>query len=349
MARRPWPMTHAGKTERGVLDLDALTIARARNLLRNASWVRSNSSRRHSDGSTRLNRWCTPMFESSRSPRWSPHVRPTREVSEIFAGNPDRDQRRVGHSRCADRCRLAPAGRLRDEPRCDGGTAASGGRRRDRRQAGHPRVRVRAERPTDPQSLGTATLPGGSSAGGGVSVAVGSALGAVERTPEGRCASRLPSATVGLKLRTGASAGLEHRAASAPWLDHVGTFTRTVEDAALLLQEIAGFDPASRRSIDDNTSCASIWPWDCGDATGGGARTISRGPRCSPRSPAWSSGPSASSAPFGAILVRVEVRSFSLALPAGFTIFMVEEPRPIGGGSSSAPRTSTRGPGVCSS
>jgi hypothetical protein len=33
MAHRPWPMTHAGQTERGVLDLDTLTIARARNLL----------------------------------------------------------------------------------------------------------------------------------------------------------------------------------------------------------------------------------------------------------------------------------------------------------------------------
>src|SRR5207244_4578710 len=60
------------------------------------------------------------------------------------------------------------------------------------------------------------------------------------------------TATVGLKPTHGRVSGWGTiRAASAPSLDHVGTFTRSVEDAALLLQAVAGYDPADRRTIDE--------------------------------------------------------------------------------------------------
>ena len=88
--------------------------------------------------------------------------------------------------------------------------------------------------------------PGGSSAGGGVSVAVGSALAALGTDSGGSV--RKPAAVtsvVGLKPTHGRVSGYGTvRQASAPSLDHVGTFTRTVEDAALVLQAIAGYDPA---------------------------------------------------------------------------------------------------------
>ena len=95
--------------------------------------------------------------------------------------------------------------------------------------------------------------PGGSSAGGGVSVSAGSSLGALGTDAGGSV--RKPAAvtaTVGLKPTHGRISGWGTiRAASAPSLDHIGTFTRTVEDAALLLQVLAGFDPADRRTIDE--------------------------------------------------------------------------------------------------
>lgn len=82
--------------------------------------------------------------------------------------------------------------------------------------------------------------PGGSSAGGGVSVAVGSSLGAIGTDAGGSV--RKPAALnnlTGLK----ATRGLVPRDGvlqPSGTLDHVGTLARTVEDTALLLAVLAG-------------------------------------------------------------------------------------------------------------
>jgi aspartyl-tRNA(Asn)/glutamyl-tRNA(Gln) amidotransferase subunit A len=84
--------------------------------------------------------------------------------------------------------------------------------------------------------------PGGSSAGGGVSVTVGSALFALGTDAAGSV--RIPAAmtgVVGLKPTYGRidSVGVERRA-SAPTIDHVGLITRTVADSRLVLEAFVG-------------------------------------------------------------------------------------------------------------
>jgi aspartyl-tRNA(Asn)/glutamyl-tRNA(Gln) amidotransferase subunit A len=94
---------------------------------------------------------------------------------------------------------------------------------------------------------------GGSSAGAGVSIAVGSALGAMGTDTGGSL--RLPAAMNGvsaLKPTFGrvSTAGV---IPLSPTMDHAGPAARTVEDVSILLTEIAGFDPAdpgaSRRPV----------------------------------------------------------------------------------------------------
>ncbi len=84
--------------------------------------------------------------------------------------------------------------------------------------------------------------PGGSSGGSGATVAAGACFGAIGTDTGGSI--RMPAAlcgTVGLMPTT----GLVSRAGVVPlsWtLDHIGPLTRTVEDAALFLNAIVGFD-----------------------------------------------------------------------------------------------------------
>ena len=89
---------------------------------------------------------------------------------------------------------------------------------------------------------------GGSSTGSGVSVAAGMALGSMGHDTGGSV--RLPAALCGV---TGLKPtyGLVSRYGITPlsWsLDHAGPLTRTAQDAALMLQAIAGFDPHDRSS-----------------------------------------------------------------------------------------------------
>jgi aspartyl-tRNA(Asn)/glutamyl-tRNA(Gln) amidotransferase subunit A len=91
--------------------------------------------------------------------------------------------------------------------------------------------------------------PGGSSAGSGVSVAIGSAFGAIGTDTGGSI--RAPAAIngiVGLKPTYGRVSryGVVPLGTS---LDHVGPLTRTVEDNAIMLQAIAGYDAADGGSI----------------------------------------------------------------------------------------------------
>ena len=176
-----------------------------------------------------------------------------------------------------------------------------------------------------------AHYPGGSSAGGGVSVAVGSALAALGTDAGGSV--RKPSAvtaTVGLKPTHGRVSGWGAiRAASAPSLDHVGTFTRTVEDAALVLQAIAGHDPADRRSIDEPVPdyAAGLERGVSGLRLGVAPRYFA-GPELDPRIGRLFEDACAELERQGATLVTVELPSFRFTLPAGFVILMVEAAQP---------------------
>ncbi|HYM90479.1 MAG TPA: amidase [bacterium] len=86
-------------------------------------------------------------------------------------------------------------------------------------------------------------IPGGSSGGSGAAVAVG--CGPVSIGTDTGGSIRIPAAlcgVVGLKPTYGRVS--RHGVLPLSWtLDHVGPLTRTVEDAALVLQAIAGPDP----------------------------------------------------------------------------------------------------------
>ena len=99
--------------------------------------------------------------------------------------------------------------------------------------------------------------PGGSSGGSGASVAVGSSLAALGSDTGGSI--RIPASLCGVVGLMG-TYGRVSRAGVLPlsWtLDHVGPLAKTVEDAALVLNAIAGHDPAdpgsAERPVDDAT------------------------------------------------------------------------------------------------
>jgi aspartyl-tRNA(Asn)/glutamyl-tRNA(Gln) amidotransferase subunit A len=87
-------------------------------------------------------------------------------------------------------------------------------------------------------------IPGGSSSGSGAALAAGLAAGALGTDTGGSV--RIPAALCGI-VGLKPTYGRVSRAGVIPlaWsLDHVGPMTRTVTDAALLLQVLAGGDPA---------------------------------------------------------------------------------------------------------
>ncbi|MEK7219649.1 MAG: amidase, partial [candidate division NC10 bacterium] len=93
-------------------------------------------------------------------------------------------------------------------------------------------------------------MPGGSSSGSAVAVAAGLCAGALGTDTGGSV--RIPAALCGL-VGLKPTYGRVSRAGVIPlaWsLDHVGPMTRTVTDAALLLQVLAGRDPADPSTTD---------------------------------------------------------------------------------------------------
>lgn len=104
--------------------------------------------------------------------------------------------------------------------------------------------------PTTRNPWNTERIPGGSSGGSGASVAAGSTYMSLGSDTGGSI--RIPAAlcgTVGLKPTFGrcSRAGVTSLAWS---LDHVGPLTRTVADAAVCLNALAGYDPRDPGSVD---------------------------------------------------------------------------------------------------
>jgi len=93
-------------------------------------------------------------------------------------------------------------------------------------------------------------IPGGSSAGSGAAVAAKVLYGALGSDTGGSI--RIPSAlcgVVGMKPTFGRVS--KHGVFPLSWtLDHVGPLTRSVEDNALLLNALAGYDPGDPYSVD---------------------------------------------------------------------------------------------------
>lgn len=100
--------------------------------------------------------------------------------------------------------------------------------------------------PWDPERI-----PGGSSGGSGATVASCGAFMAMGTDTGGSI--RIPAAlcgTVGLKPTFGRVSRVG--VTSLAWgLDHAGPLTRTVEDAAICLQALAGYDPRDPGSLDE--------------------------------------------------------------------------------------------------
>ncbi|PID20519.1 Asp-tRNA(Asn)/Glu-tRNA(Gln) amidotransferase GatCAB subunit A [Sporosarcina sp. P3] len=95
-------------------------------------------------------------------------------------------------------------------------------------------------------------IPGGSSGGSAVATATGMAFGSIGTDTAGSV--RLPAAmcgTVGFKP----TYGLVSRHGGFPFswsLDHVGPMTRTVKDAAIMLEAMKGYDPKDDSSVKKN-------------------------------------------------------------------------------------------------
>lgn len=103
--------------------------------------------------------------------------------------------------------------------------------------------------PRNPWDLATHRVPGGSSSGSGVAVASGLAPAALGTDTGGSV--RIPAAVNGLiGLKTTVGRVSTHGIVPlSPTLDSVGPMTRSIADAALLLDVLAGPDPRDRLTL----------------------------------------------------------------------------------------------------
>ena len=173
----------------------------------------------------------------------------------------------------------------------------------------------------------TAHIPGGSSSGSGAALAAGLCLGSLGsdtggsiRTPSSHCG------VVGIKP----TYGLVSRYGVVPlsWsLDHAGPMARSVEDCAILLQTIAGYDPADPAS-------ANVSVPDFRAALKNGIKDIRVGvPRTNwfnenkgtdPETEGVFNGALKTMESLGAIIVEIDGQPFSLARKANQTILTAE-------------------------
>jgi len=89
--------------------------------------------------------------------------------------------------------------------------------------------------------------PGGSSSGAAVAAALG--FGPFHQGSDGAGSIRIPASFCGIFGHKPTFGLVAHPPASAFALSHVGPMTRTVDDAALLLDAMVGFDPRDRLSV----------------------------------------------------------------------------------------------------
>ena len=167
-------------------------------------------------------------------------------------------------------------------------------------------------------------IPGGSSSGSGVAVAAGLCAGALGTDTGGSV--RIPAALCGI-VGLKPTYGRVSRAGVIPlaWsLDHVGPMTRTVADAALLLQVLAGRDPA-----DPSTSAMPV-P-DYRRALQGGVRGLRLGvpkdlfyERLDPEVRAAVAAAARSLEGLGAVVEEISLPTIQHAGPASFAIIASE-------------------------
>ena len=179
------------------------------------------------------------------------------------------------------------------------------------------------------------SYPGGSSAGGGASVAVGSAAFALGTDAAGSV--RIPAAmtgVVGLKATAGlVSAHGVVRHATAPSIDNVGILARTVPEVSAVLEVIAGPDPADAATLWEFTDVGAAASAEAlGSLVGRRLGTLGDSTRAAldartpPEREVWSSFDVACDVlrQLGAELVPVELPALEAAPDAVFTFFSTE-------------------------
>ena len=179
------------------------------------------------------------------------------------------------------------------------------------------------------------SYPGGSSAGGGASVAVGSAAFALGTDAAGSV--RIPAAmtgVVGLKPTAGlVSVHGVVRHATAPSIDNVGILARTVPEVSAVLEVIAGPDPADAATLWEFTDVGAAASAEAlGSLVGRRLGTLGDSTRAAldartpPEREVWSSFDVACDVlrQLGAELVPVELPALEAAPDAVFTFFSTE-------------------------
>lgn len=168
-------------------------------------------------------------------------------------------------------------------------------------------------------------FPGGSSAGAGVSVALGSALAALGSDSGG--STRKPSSlngVVGVKPTYGRVSrhGVIYSGSS---MDQVGPITRRVADAAFLLEILSGFDPHDPSTIDAPVPSYLEHIEDGVDGLRLGVADYFFDEGLDPEVRAAAETAIAALERLGAELVEVSLPTLRVAGPAGYTILMVEQ------------------------
>ena len=159
--------------------------------------------------------------------------------------------------------------------------------------------------------MGRGPLPGGSSAGAGVAVAVGSTLAALGTDAGGSV--RKPAAlngVVGLKPTYGL-VSMDGVFVVAPSLDHVGIVTRTVDDCRLVLAGLVGAARLQSQTNEPASARLGVADEFFGDELEPDVRVVV-------------SEALAELERLGATLVPVKLPSLRLTLPAGLTILVAE-------------------------